>query len=185
MSLFELFIIAVGLSADAFAAAICKGLSFNRSSIKNAGIVGLYFGVFQAGMPLIGYFVGGLFHDKIAAIDHWAAFVLLGFIGIDMIRESRNNDENMDNSCDFRSMSVLAVATSIDALAVGVTFAFLQVNIVPAVLFIGIITFIFSAIGVKIGNIFGIRYKSKAEFIGGLILVCMGIKILLEHTGVL
>lgn len=188
MSLLELFIIAVGLSMDAFAVAICKGLSMRKISIRNAGIVGLYFGIFQAGMPLIGYYLGVQFQDKITTIDHWIAFVLLGFIGISMISESRNNTENCeDNNCslNFKSMSVLAVATSIDALAVGVTFAFLQVNIVPAVSFIGIVTFSLSMTGVKIGNVFGTKYKSKAEFLGGLILVCMGIKILLEHVGII
>lgn len=186
MSLLELFIIAVGLSMDAFAVAICKGLSMKKSSIKKAGIVGLYFGIFQAGMPLIGYFLGVQFQDKISSIDHWIAFVLLGFIGINMIRESRNSKcEVTADSLDFKNMSVLAIATSIDALAIGVTFAFLKVNIISAVSFIGIITFTLSMIGAKIGNVFGTRFKSKAEFAGGLILILMGVKILLDHLGII
>ena len=185
MSFFELFIISVGLSADAFAVAICKGLPIKKVNMKNAGTVGLYFGAFQAAMPLIGYFLGVQFQDKIAAFDHWIAFILLGFIGFNMIKESRqNDDEDMcESKClNFKNMCALSIATSIDALAVGITFAFLQVNILPAVSFIGFITFALSMVGVKIGNVFGTKYKSKAEFIGGLILVGMGIKILLEHT---
>jgi manganese efflux pump family protein len=195
MSLLELFIIAVGLSMDAFAVAICKGLSMKKNSIWKAVIVGLYFGIFQAVMPLIGYFLGVQFQNKITSIDHWIAFVLLGVIGLNMIRESRNSkceiaveslaEDNRDNSLDFKNMTALAVATSIDALAVGVTFAFLNVNIVSAVSFIGIVTFTFSIIGVKIGNVFGTMFKSKAEFAGGLILILMGVKILLSHVGVI
>lgn len=185
MSSFELLVIAIGLSMDAFAAAICKGLSMKKFNIENAGIVGLYFGTFQAGMPLMGYFLGFQFQNKITTIDHWLAFVLLGLIGINMIKESRDNSVNPNDSCDFKNMFVLAIATSIDALAVGITFAFLQVNIVPAILLIGIVTFTLSFIGVKIGNVFGVKYKSKAELIGGLILIFMGFKILLEHMGLL
>ena len=210
MSLLELFIIAVGLSMDAFAVSICKGLSMKKINIKKAGIVGLYFGAFQGGMPLIGYFLGVQFQDKITLIDHWIALILLGFIGINMIKESRvskcevsvvpltsrnsdtfiNTDELMDdkdkdNALNFRSMSMLAIATSIDALAIGVTFAFLKVNIAPAVTFIGIVTFTLSVIGVKLGNVFGEIYKSKAEFLGGLILILMGIKIFLNHIGII
>lgn len=185
MNFFELFIISIGLSADAFAVAICKGLPIKKVNIKNAGTVGLYFGAFQAAMPLIGYFLGVQFQDKIAAFDHWVAFVLLGFIGFNMIKESKENcGEDMDacKCLDFKNMCALSIATSIDALAAGITFAFLQVNIIPAVSFIGFITFALSMIGVKVGSVFGTRYKSKAEFIGGLILIGMGIKILLEHT---
>ena len=185
MSFFELFIISVGLSADAFAVAICKGLPIKKVNVKNAGTVGLYFGAFQAAMPIIGYFLGVQFQDKIAAFDHWVAFVLLGFIGINMIRESLDNNEDDAGSSkclDFKNMCILSIATSIDALAVGITFAFLQVNILPAASFIGFITFALSMVGVKIGNVFGTKYKSKAEFAGGLILVFMGLKILLEHT---
>jgi len=194
MSLVELFIIAVGVSMDAFAVAICKGLSFKRVRLKNAGIVGLYFGIFQAGMPLIGYFLGSQFESLIKAYDHWVAFALLAIIGINMIKESFEKEceecreesvADEDKTLSFRNMSVLAVATSIDALAVGVTFAFLQIDIVPAVSFIGITTLAISMIGVWIGNVFGAKYKSKAVLAGGIILILMGLKILLEHTGIL
>lgn len=189
MSLFELFLIAVGLSMDAFAVSICKGLAMKKCTVKKSMIVGLWFGFFQAAMPLIGYILGVQFQDLITSIDHWIAFVLLGIIGGNMIKESLEPEceecEDADENLDMRTMFGLAVATSIDALAVGVTFAFLRVSIVPAVSFIGICTFTISAIGVKIGNIFGTRYKSKAEFAGGLILILMGTKILLEHLGIL
>lgn len=183
MSLIELFIIAVGLSMDAFAVSICKGLSMQTMSWKNAVIVGLYFGGFQAGMPFIGYILGSQFKNTITSIDHWIAFILLGIIGFNMIRESLNQEEeSVDCSVAPGNMILLAIATSIDALAVGVTFAFLQVRVVPAVSFIGSTTFVLAIIGVKVGNVFGTKYKSKAEFAGGLILVIMGMKILLEHT---
>ena len=182
MSLSELFILAVGLSMDAFAVSVCKGLSMQKMNWRYALVIGLYFGGFQAGMPLIGYLLGMGFQSRIEAVDHWIAFLLLGFIGINMIRESRDTDEeHVDPSIGFRTMVVLAVATSIDALAVGVTFAFLQVAILPAVCFIGVVTFFLSAVGVKIGNVFGTRYKSRAELTGGIILVLMGIKILVQH----
>lgn len=197
MSLIELFILAVGLSMDAFAVSICKGLSLRKVTFKECGKVGLYFGGFQGGMPLIGFILGVQFKDYITNIDHWIAFILLSFIGINMIRESMQKDEDdgiVDlteaavgeeevNQLGFKNMIILAIATSIDALAVGVTFAFLQVDIIPAVSFIAIVTFILSAIGVKIGNVFGTKYKSKAEFAGGAILILMGIKILFEHLG--
>ncbi len=191
MSLIELFIISVGLSMDAFAVAVCKGLALKSFSFKKAGIVGLYFGIFQAGMPLIGYLLGIQFQDKITRFDHWIAFVILGFIGINMVRESRSKEcsekdtasyDNPGTILNFKSMSVLAIATSIDALAVGITFAFLKIDIVPAISFIGIITFLLSIVGVMLGTIFGSKYKSKAELAGGLILIFMGLKILLEHT---
>ncbi|GLC30125.1 manganese efflux pump MntP [Clostridium omnivorum] len=196
MSLLELFIIAVGLSMDAFAVAICKGLCLRKINFKKAGTVGLYFGLFQAGMPLIGYFLGVQFQNKITSIDHWISFFLLAIIGINMIRESIESknevgiecavDENInDETLAFKNMIGLAIATSIDALAVGVTFAFLKVNILSAVSFIGIVTFTLSMVGVKIGNVFGTIYKSKAEFAGGLILILMGLKILLEHLGMI
>lgn len=186
MSMWELFVIAVGLSMDAFAVSICKGLSVRKATVKHALCVGLYFGGFQALMPLIGYLLGSQFESLITAIDHWIAFVLLGLIGGNMIRESLSHDEErLDDSFAVRTMLTLAVATSIDALAVGVTFAFLQVDIVPAVCFIGVVTFCFSAAGLKIGNVFGAKYKSKAELFGGAVLVLMGLKILLEHLGVL
>ncbi|MBE6756567.1 MAG: manganese efflux pump [Ruminococcaceae bacterium] len=190
MSLSELFIIAVGLSMDAFAVAICKGLSVQKAKIKHMLITGLYFGLFQAGMPAIGYFVGKQFASYITRFDHWIAFVLLGLIGANMIRESLSKEEekccNENSSFGFRAMFPMAIATSIDALAIGVSFALLpDVNIVPAVSFIGITTFIFSFAGVKIGNVFGAKFESKAEFVGGVILILMGLKILLEHLGVI
>ena len=182
MSLIELFLIAVGLSMDAFAVAICKGLSMPKMSIKNAVIVGLYFGGFQGLMPLLGYLIGYRFQDAIVAYDHWIAFLLLGFIGGNMIKEALDaEEESCDASVAFKDMIVLAIATSIDALAVGVSFAFLKVDIIPAVSFIGIVTFLLSMVGVKVGNLFGCKYKSKAEFAGGLILILIGLKILIEH----
>lgn len=185
MSIFELFILAVGLSMDAFAVSVCKGLSLGKIKPKHMCIAGAWFGGFQALMPLIGYFLGSFFAEMIEKYDHWVAFVLLAIIGGNMIKESFGKDEKVDSSMDVKSMLLLAIATSIDALAVGVTFAFLQVQIVPAVSFIGVITFIFSAVGVKIGSLFGTKYKSKAELFGGIVLVLIGIKILLEGIGVL
>ena len=182
MSTYELFIIAVGLSMDALAVAICKGLSMAKMSWRKGIIVGLWFGGFQALMPLIGYLLGAQFESKITALDHWIAFILLGLIGGNMIREGVSGDEEKtDDSVSIKSMLPLAIATSIDALAVGVTFAFLRVNIVYAVSFIGVITFLLSTVGVKVGNVFGARYKSKAEIAGGVILILMGLKILIEH----
>lgn len=185
MSILDLFILAVGLSMDAFAVSVCKGLSLGKIKPKNMCIAGAWFGGFQALMPLIGYFLGSFFAEMIEKYDHWVAFVLLAIIGGNMIKESFGKDEKVDSSMDVKSMLLLAIATSIDALAVGVTFAFLQVQIVPAVSFIGVITFIFSAVGVKIGSLFGTKYKSKAELFGGIVLVLIGIKILLEGIGVL
>lgn len=185
MSILDLFILAVGLSMDAFAVSICKGLSLGKIKPKHMCIAGAWFGGFQALMPLIGYFLGSFFAEMIEKYDHWVAFVLLAIIGGNMIKESFGKDEKVDSSMDVKSMLLLAIATSIDALAVGVTFAFLQVQIIPAVSFIGVITFIFSAVGVKIGSLFGTKYKSKAELFGGIVLVLIGIKILLEGIGVL
>ena len=195
MGLTELFILAVGLSMDAFAVAVCKGLAMPKVTWKKITAVGLWFGGFQALMPAAGYFLGIRFKDGITAIDHWIAFILLGFIGgkmvveaiigINMIREAFSGDEESSNDLlDCKTMFPLAVATSIDALAVGITFAFLNVHIIPAVSFIGVITFIIAAAGVKIGNIFGTRYKAKAELAGGIILILLGVKILLEHLGI-
>lgn len=183
MELLELFLIAVGLSMDAFAVAISKGLSVRNLKTGHIIGVGLYFGGFQALMPMLGYLLGTQFKDYIVSIDHWIAFVLLCTIGANMIRESRgkNEEEHLGDSFSIRNMLVLSVATSIDALAIGVTFAFLRVSIIPAIAMIGSTTFIISAVGVKIGNIFGEKYKSKAEIVGGLILIGMGINILLEH----
>lgn len=186
MSLIELFLIAVGLSMDAFAVSVCKGLAMPKCTFKKAAIVGLWFGGFQALMPAIGYILGAQFQETIASIDHWIAFVLLALIGGNMIHEALDNDEEeADASLDVKAMFLLAVATSIDALAIGITFAFLKVNIIPAVCFIGIVTFIISFAGVKIGNVFGARYKNKAEIVGGVILILLGLKILLEHLGFL
>ena len=184
MGLTELFILAVGLSMDAFAVAVCKGLSMQKMNWRHAIVIGLYFGGFQAAMPSLGYILGVGFQSRIQAVDHWIAFVLLVFIGLNMVRESRDQEaEHVDPSVGFKVMVILAIATSIDALAVGVTFAFLQVNIVPAVCFIGTVTFLLSVIGVKVGNVFGTRYKSRAELAGGLILIAIGVRILLEHLG--
>ena len=186
MGLIELFLIAVGLSMDAFAVSVCKGLAMPKCTFKKAAIVGLWFGGFQALMPAIGYVLGAQFQETIASIDHWIAFVLLALIGGNMIHEALDNDEEeADASLDVKTMFLLAVATSIDALAIGITFAFLKVNIIPAVCFIGIVTFIISFAGVKIGNVFGVRYKNKAEIVGGVIRILLGLKILLEHLGFL
>lgn len=185
MGLLDLFLIAVCLSMDAFAVAICKGLSVQKVKLKHGLIVGLYFGGFQAGMPLLGYLLGSSFAKYIEAFDHWVAFILLGIIGINMIRESREKEEELNGSFGFKAMIPMAVATSIDALAVGVSFAFMRVEIGWAVVFIGAITFTLSAIGVKIGNHFGAKYKSKAELFGGIVLILLGTKILLEHLGIL
>lgn len=186
MGLIELFVLAVGLSMDAFAVSVCKGLAMARCDVKKAMTCGIWFGGFQALMPAIGYVLGRQFANYITAIDHWIAFVLLAFIGGNMIREAvSGEEEETDDSLDIKTMFLLAVATSIDALAVGITFAFLPgTNIVAAVSFIGIVTFVLSSLGVKIGNVFGMRYKKKAEIAGGAILLILGVKILLEHLGV-
>ena len=186
MSLIELFLLAAGLSMDAFAVSVCKGLSMQKMRAKHALVIGLYFGGFQALMPWIGYMLGIRFQGAIKAYDHWIAFILLGIIGFNMVKESMDNEtESCDASIDVKTMLILAIATSIDALAVGVTFAFLQVDIWKAVSFIGVVTFAFSVVGMKLGNVFGMKYKSKAEFAGGLILILLGVKILLEHLGIL
>lgn len=187
MTLVELFIIALGLSMDAFSVSVCKGLATAKVQPRHMVIVGLWFGGFQALMPLIGYFVGATFKEYIEAYDHWVALILLSFIGINMIREAIQGGEEETN-CSFcpKAMLPMAVATSIDALIVGVTFALLpDVSIGAAVSFIGVITFLLSAIGVKVGNLFGAKYKARAELAGGIILVLMGVKILLEHLGVI
>lgn len=182
MGIIELVILAVGLSMDAFAVSVCKGLAMKKISLKKMCIVGLWFGGFQALMPLVGYFLGIQFSDKIITVDHWIAFVLLVIIGANMVKEAFGKDEEeADDSLKFKIMFLLAIATSIDALAVGVTFAFLNVNIWLSVALIGCVTFALSAIGVKIGNVFGVKYKSKAEFVGGCILIILGCKILIEH----
>jgi len=182
MSFLEIFLIAIGLSMDAFAVSICKGLSFKKINFKKCIIVGLYFGTFQALMPLIGYFLAYNLKDFIMIIDHWIAFVLLGLIGFNMIIESKNDEsEVITNKIDVKTMLVLAIATSIDALAVGITFAFLNVKIFASSLLIGLMTFAISIIGVKIGNVFGNKYEKKSQIFGGIILILMGFKILIEH----
>lgn len=187
MGILELFILAIGLSMDAFAVAICKGLATYKVNKKQMIITGLWFGGFQALMPLIGYFLGTAFEKYVVAIDHYIAFLLLAIIGANMIKESFSKEE--ESSCDsfaFKTMFVMAVATSIDALAIGITFALLpDVNIFAAVSFIGVVTFTLSLVGVKIGNIFGAKWKSKAEFLGGAILIILGAKILLEHLNII
>lgn len=186
MGILELFLLAVGLSMDAFAVAVCKGLALKQVKPAQMALVGLWFGGFQALMPVVGYFVGVQFKDAITAIDHWIAFVLLAIIGGNMIREAfSKEEEEADASLSFKKMLPLAVATSIDALAVGVSFAFLDVQIGMAASFIGVVTFLLSAAGVKVGSLFGAKYKQRAELVGGAILVLLGVKILLEHLGFL
>ena len=184
MSLLELFLIAVGLSMDAFAVSVCKGLSLRGLRPKHAALVGLYFGGFQALMPVLGWLLGYRFERYITSVDHWIAFALLTVIGVGMIREAKKAEE-LNDDLGFRTMLLLAVATSIDALAVGVTFAFLSVSILPAACLIGVTTFALSALGVYIGHIFGLKYKAKAELAGGVILIGIGLKILLEHLGLI
>ncbi|MGN0151970.1 MAG: manganese efflux pump MntP family protein [Wujia sp.] len=188
MGFVELLLLAIGLSMDAFAVSICKGLATKEVSVREMCTAGIWFGGFQALMPLIGYLLGTTFADAITGFDHWIAFALLAFIGGNMVREAfskQEEDEDVNDSFGAKTMFIMAVATSIDALAVGVTFAFLKVQIIPAIGFIGIITFLFSFCGVKIGNLFGSRYEKKAELIGGIILILIGVKILLEHLGIL
>lgn len=188
MSVLEILILAVGLSMDAFAVSICKGLAVKRIDMGKAGIVGLWFGGFQALMPMIGYFLGSRFSNAIQSVDHWVAFMLLSLIGANMIREALSKDEDVgrdSGSLSFKTMLMLAVATSIDALAAGITFAFLNVNIALAAGMIGCTTCIISMAGAKVGSVFGTKYKSKAELTGGVMLILLGLKILLEHTGIL
>ncbi len=184
MDVWTFFFIAVGLSMDAFAVSVCKGLSVPTLRPVHSLTCGLYFGGFQALMPLLGWLLGVQFQSMIASVDHWIAFVLLGIIGVDMIKGARE-EKCVDCSFTPRAMLPLALATSIDALAVGVTFAFLQVSILPAVFFIGLTTFLFSSVGVQMGAVFGTRFRAKAELAGGVILILMGTEILLEHMGIL
>ncbi|MGM9574918.1 MAG: manganese efflux pump MntP family protein [Oscillospiraceae bacterium] len=185
MSFFDLFLIALALSMDAFAVAICKGLSVKKVGAKHILTVGIYFGGFQALMPLIGFLLGFKFERFIVSIDHWIAFVLLAVIGGGMIREAlAGKDDEANDSFSFKTMLPLALATSIDALAVGISFAFLGVDIVAAAVLIGVTTFVLSGAGVVVGNVFGAKYKSKAELAGGIVLILIGLKILLEHLGV-
>jgi UPF0059 membrane protein GCWU000182_01647 len=180
MNIIDILVIGVGLSMDAFAVSICKGLAMKKMDIKKALVCSLYFGVFQALMPLIGFLLGSGFKNVVSSIDHWIAFVLLGIIGINMIKEAKSCDV-VNDSMDVKTMLTLAVATSIDALAIGVTFAFLKVSIIPAVSIIGLITFVCCFIGVKLGSAFGEKLKSKAEIMGGVMLILIGTKILIEH----
>lgn len=181
MGLAELFLVAVGLSMDAFAVSVCKGLSLGKIRLKHMCIAGVWFGGFQALMPAAGYLLGGFFTDAITSFSHWIAFGLLTFIGVNMIKEAfSQEEEEIDALMDVKTMLLLAIATSIDAFAVGVSFAFMKVQIVWAVLFIGVVTFLLAGIGVKVGSIFGVKYKSKAEIAGGLVLIAIGIKTLLE-----
>ena len=188
MGVSTLFVMAVALSMDAFAVSMCKGLSVRNLKIKHSIITGLYFGFFQGFMPALGFVLGAQFSSFITNVDHWIAFALLAIIGGSMIKEAFGEEEELNDSFSFKTMLPLAVATSIDALAVGVNFAFLGLTIgeiTLSVVFIGITTFVLSAIGVKIGNVFGTKYKAKAEIFGGVVLIILGIKILLEHLGVL
>ena len=186
MSILEILLLGIGLSMDAFAVSICKGLSTKQLQVKHYLIIGAWFGGFQALMPTIGYFLGSTFEQYITAFDHWVAFVRLAAIGANMIKESFSKEESETNaSFAFRTMLLMALATSIDALAVGVSFAFLGVRIAPAVTLIGCTTFVLTLVGVWVGNLFGSRYKSRAELTGGIILILIGVKILLEHLGVL
>lgn len=189
MSIWELLVLAIGLSMDAFAVSICKGLSTKKATLKQMGSCGVWFGGFQALMPLLGFLVGSLFAKAIESVDHWVAFVLLTIIGINMLREafSKEEEQNAKNA-DFsiKTMFTMAVATSIDALAVGVSLAMAgNVNIWIAILIIGVTTCLFSAVGVKLGSVFGDKFEKKAQFAGGVILILIGLKILLEHLGVL
>ena len=186
MGILEIFLISIGLAMDAFAVSVCKGLSMKKMNWKKAIIVGIYFGLFQGLMPIIGYILGETFEDVITKIDHWVAFALLSLIGLNMIKEALSKEkESFNDNVDFKTMVILAIATSIDALAIGITFAFLKANLLLAITMIGVITFILSVIGVKIGNKFGDKYEKKAEFTGGLILILMGLKILIEHLEII
>ena len=186
MTFAELVLIAVGLSMDAFAVAVCKGLSMPKIDRKYTFFIALFFGGFQALMPLLGYYLGSRFASYIESFDHWVAFILLACIGGNMIKESRECAEQEEyKGVDFRELTIMALATSVDALAVGITFAFFYVDILPAVSLIGAITFCLSIVGVLVGNYFGAKYKSRAEFAGGVILILIGAKILLEHLDIL
>ena len=186
MELFEIVVIGIGLAMDAFAVSVCKGLSMKKIEWKKAIIIALYFGIFQALMPVLGFFLGSAFSTFVQQVDHWIAFILLAIIGGNMIKESNDDEEEKRNSnIDVKTMIGLAVATSIDALAVGVTFAFFEVNLLLAISIIGIITFVLSVIGVIIGNKFGDKFQNRAELAGGIILIIIGIKILIEHLGII
>lgn len=186
MGILEIIVIGIGLAMDAFAVSVCKGLSMKKMNWKNAVIIALYFGIFQALMPIAGYYLGTAFSSFVESIDHWIAFILLSFIGGNMIKESTDDEvEKRNDRVDVKTMLLLAIATSIDALALGVTFAFFEVNLLEAISIIGIITFALSLIGVKVGNKFGDKFQNKAELAGGIILIIIGLKILLEHLGII
>ena len=187
MEILEIILISISLAMDAFAVSICKGLSMSKIDWKKGVIIGLYFGIFQALMPTIGYFLGTTFETLVTSFDHWIIFILLFVIGGNMILESFSQSDENDESSDinFSSMVVLAIATSIDALAVGITFAFMDINIFSTVSLIGLITFVLTVIGVKIGNKFGNKYESKAKLLGGIILILIGVKILFEHLQII
>ena len=182
VGIFEIIVIGMGLAMDAFAVSVCKGLSMKKMNWKNAIIIALYFGIFQAIMPVIGFFFGTTFSSFVSSVDHWIAFILLAIIGGNMINDSSDDElEKRNDNVDIKTMLLLAIATSIDALAVGITFAFLKANLVQSIIIIGLITFVISITGVKIGNKFGDKFQNKAELIGGIILIIIGLKILLEH----
>ena len=186
MELFEIIAIGVGLAMDAFAVSICKGLSMKKIDWKKAIIIALYFGIFQALMPVLGYFLGSTFSSFVQSVDHWIAFILLAIIGGNMIKDSTDDEvEKRNDKVDVKTMLLLAIATSIDALAVGVTFAFFEVNLLLSISIIGIITFVLSFLGVIIGNKFGDKFQNRAELAGGIVLIIIGLKILLEHLGIL
>lgn len=186
MKLYEIIFISIGLAMDAFAVSICKGLSMKKINWKSTIIIAIYFGLFQAIMPVFGYLLGSSFSVIVQKLDHWIAFILLAIIGGNMIKESKDDEaEKRNDKVDFKTMIFLAIATSIDALAIGVTFAFFEVNIFLSIIIIGIITLILSFLGVIIGNRFGDKFQNKAEFTGGVILIIIGLKILLEHLGIL
>ncbi len=189
MGFIELFLIGVGLAMDAFAVSICKGLNMRKMNYRQATVIALFFGGFQAFMPFLGWSLGRHFEHYIVSIDHWIAFILLAIIGGNMIKEALGDEEDVEcgdchDQLDLKELLMLAIATSIDALAVGITFAFLRVSIVPAITIIGVTTFIISFAGVHIGHHFGSKYEKKAELAGGIILICIGLKILLEHLGI-
>lgn len=185
MGVLEILLISISLAMDAFAVAVCKGLSMRKLEWKKAVIIALYFAIFQALMPTLGFFLGITFKDVVIQIDHWLAFILLVGIGLNMLKEAFSKEnESFDDNVGFKTMAVLGLATSIDALAIGITFAFLRVNLLVSVLIIGVVTFMLSLVGVVIGNRFGNKYEKKAEIFGGVILILLGAKILLEHLGV-
>lgn len=187
MGITEMLLLSIGLGMDAFAVAVCKGISMKKMNWKKAIIIGLYFGGFQALMPAVGYFLANSFEELVTNIDHWLAFILLSIIGIEMLKNafSKDSEKSYNDNVKFKSMVVLALATSIDALAVGITFTLLKVNLITALISIGIITFILSVIGTKVGNKFGDKYEKNAEIAGGIILILLGTKILLEHLSII